>query len=170
MEQRFNQLVEAHGGRLSQLARMLLGRRDEADDVVQDTLVKLWQHLPKLEPGAELGWLLVCTRNACLDALRGGRRRGGLLRRVAGEPRPLTDESPEARLAAEQRAALLRRRIAALPEPGRSLLILRDIQDIDVATVAKALDLSENQVKVYTFRARRRLRRALEDNADEHAA
>jgi RNA polymerase sigma-70 factor (ECF subfamily) len=54
-----------------------------------------------------------------------------------------------------------------MPEPGRSLLILRDIQELDVATVARTLALSENQVKVYTFRARRRLRQRLEE--DMHA-
>jgi DNA-directed RNA polymerase specialized sigma24 family protein len=50
------------------------------------------------------------------------------------------------------------------------LIVLRDIQDIDVATVAATLSLSENQVKVYTFRARRALRRQLEETRHEQVA
>jgi RNA polymerase sigma-70 factor (ECF subfamily) len=57
-----------------------------------------------------------------------------------------------------------------MAEPGRSLLILRDIQELDVATVARTLELSENQVKVYTFRARRKLRRVLEEEHHEQVA
>ena len=60
--------------------------------------------------------------------------------------------------------------ITAMPEPARSLLILRDIQEIDVATVATTLSLTENQVKVYTFRARRALRCRLEEESHEQVA
>ncbi|PKL96670.1 MAG: hypothetical protein CVV18_00815 [Gammaproteobacteria bacterium HGW-Gammaproteobacteria-8] len=167
MKRRFEQLVDAHGGRLLQLARMMLRRGDEAEDVVQETLIKLWQQMPGLEPGRELGWLLRCTRNACLDLLRHRSRGRALLQRVVDDG-PGTDAAadavcPEAELIAAQRANRLRQLIAAMPEPARTLLILRDIQDIDVATVAELLDLSGNQVKVYTFRARRALRQRLEE-------
>jgi RNA polymerase sigma-70 factor (ECF subfamily) len=57
-----------------------------------------------------------------------------------------------------------------MPEPARSLLILRDLQDVDVATTAATLELSENQVKVYTFRARRKLRALLEEELHEQVA
>jgi len=175
MKRRFEQLVDQHGRRLLQVARLLLGRVDEAEDVVQDTLVKLWSHLRQLDDGNELPWLVTCTRNACLDRLRGRTRARLALLRVADE-HPLSsptgdlDSGPADVLLQDQRARVLRRGIAALPEPGRSLLILRDIQELDVATVARALDLSQNQVKVYTFRARRALRRHLEEQSHEQVA
>lgn len=168
MKHRFEKLVDAHGGRLLQLARMMLRRGDEAEDVVQDTLIKLWQQMPTLESGRELGWLLTCTRNACLDLLR-RRSRGRALLQLVVDGQSQTDAvpddaCPEAELIAAQQAQSLRQAVAAMPEPARSLLVLRDIQEIDVATVAELLDLSENQVKVYTFRARRALRRRLEED------
>jgi len=179
MKPRFENLVDAHGGRLLQLARMMLRRGDEAEDVVQDILLKLWQQMPALEPGRELGWMLICTRNACLDLLR-RRSRGRALLHLVVDGEPGSDAAtdavcPEAELIAAQRARRLREAIAAMPEPARSLLVLRDIQDIDVATVAELLDLSANQVKVYTFRARRALRQRLEEDSDnerkqEHVA
>lgn len=171
MQRRFAQLMDQHGGRLLQLARLMLRSEAEAEDIVQDSLVKLWHHLGELEPGAELPWLITCTRNACLDRLRRERRQTGLLRQVHAEiPAPDDADDPAGDASRQQRARQLHRAIAALPEPGRSLLILRDIQDIDVATVADTLDLSENQVKVYTFRARRALRRMLEEETHEQIA
>lgn len=171
MQRRFEQLMDHHGGRLLQLARLILHSDTEAEDIVQDSLVKLWHHLGELEPGAELPWLITCTRNACLDRLRRERRQVGLLRQVHAEaPGPDAADDPAGDASREERARQLHRAIAVLPEPGRSLLILRDIQDIDVATVARTLDLSKNQVKVYTFRARRALRQKLEEESHEQVA
>lgn len=173
MRRRFERLVDAHGSRLFQIARLLLGRDDEAEDVVQDTLIKLWSHLPKLDDGDELPWLVTCTRNACLDLLRGRKRRRGLLRVVAGQARALStgnEPGPADAVRDGERARALRGALAGMDEPSRSLLILRDIQELDVATVAKTLELSENQVKVYTFRARRKLRRVLEEEHHEQVA
>jgi RNA polymerase sigma-70 factor (ECF subfamily) len=172
MRRRFERIVDSHGGRLFQLARLMLGRDDEAEDIVQDTLVKLWSHLAHLEDGNELPWLVTCTRNACLDLLRGRKRRRALLHVVAGEQRVVRSApaGPDETALGSERARRLRAALEDMPEPARSLLILRDIQEIDVATVARTLELSENQVKVYTFRARRRLRRKLEEDMHEQVA
>jgi RNA polymerase sigma-70 factor (ECF subfamily) len=172
MRRRFEQLVDQHAPRLRHLARALLGRADEADDVVQDTLIKLWDHLARVEVGSELPWLLTCTRNACLDRLRGRTRSRGVLLRLVGEREAVAEtvEDPADLAASERRRQALREAVARLPEPARSLLILRDLQDVDVATTAATLDLSENQVKVYTFRARRKLRALMEEELHEQVA
>lgn len=164
--------MDEHGPRLLQLARLMLSSNAEAEDVVQDSLVKLWHHLGELEAGAELPWLIACTRNACLDRLRREKRQSGLLRQIHAvtDPQPAQDATPDSVTSRDQRARRLHAAIAAMPEPGRSLIILRDIQEADVASVAKTLDLSENQVKVYTFRARRALRRKLEEECHEQVA
>ena len=94
MKRRFEQLVDQHGSRLYQLARLMLGRDDEAEDVAQETLVKLWRNVDSLHAGQELSWLITCTRNACLDILRGRTRTRGLLRL---QPR-LTGRAPAWRL------------------------------------------------------------------------
>lgn len=167
METRFRQLVDAHRHRVYQLACLLLGQAQEAEDVAQDTLLKLWTHLPVLRAGEERAWLMTCTRNACLDRLRGKTRSRRLLRLV-GVPEPVI--TPDGAAQASERQHALMRAVRAQPEPGCSLLILRDIQGLDVATVARVLELSTNQVKVYTFRARRALRRQLEEEFDEQAA
>ena len=173
MKRRFEQLVDQHGSRLYQLARLMLGRDDEAQDVAQETLVKLWRNIESLRAGRELPWLITCTRNACLDILRGRTRTRSLLQLVASENKalgPANDAGPGDEFASAERARELRAALADMPEPARSLLILRDIQELDVATVAATLELSENQVKVYTFRARRQLRCRLEEESDAQVA
>jgi len=174
MRQRFEQLVDANGGRLLQLARLMLRSASDAEDIVQDSLIKLWNHLPELEPGSEPAWLTTCTRNACLDRLRAQQRQSGLLRQAWTVDRELdrhiVGDGPAAHATLFEERRRLHAAIRDLPEPGRSLIILRDIQDQDVATVAEALDLTPNQVKVYTFRARRALRKQLEDRRHEQVA
>lgn len=173
MKRRFEQLVDQHGSRLFQLARLMLGRDDDAEDVAQETLVKLWKNVDTLREGEELPWLITCTRNACLDILRGRTRARSLLQLVVSENKalgPADDGGPAEEMRSDERVRALRSAIEAMPEPGRSLLILRDIQELDVATVARTLGLSANQVKVYTFRARRRLRYRLEEEFNAQVA
>jgi len=174
MRQRFEQLVDEHGGRLLQLARLILRSPSDAEDIVQDGLIKLWNQLPKLKPGSEVAWLTTCTRNACLDRLRTLKRQSGLLRQVQSVDRELerhsNDCGPAATTLRQEQHRRLHEAIGELPEPARSLIILRDIQDQDVESVAQTLDLSPNQVKVYTFRARRNLRRQLEQSNHEQVA
>jgi len=173
MRRRFEQLVDRHGSRLFQLARLMLGREVEAEDVVQDTLVKLWKNLDRLREGEELPWLITCTRNACLDLLRGRSRTRSFLRSVVNHNKAFAqadDDGPGKQMHDDERARALRSVLGEMPEPGRSLLILRDIQELDVATVARTLELSENQVKVYTFRARRQLRYRLEEESNAQVA
>ncbi len=174
MKQRFERLVDAHGGRLLQLARLMLKSASDAEDVVQDSLIKLWNQLPALEPGAERAWLITCTRNACLDRLRAHQRQTGLLRQVHATDQELErhvdEHGPASTTLRQEQARQLHDAIRQLPEPARSLVILRDIQDEDIATVAETLALTPNQVKVYTFRARRALRRHLEETCHEQVA
>lgn len=174
MKRRFERLVDQHAPRLLQLARFLLRSNIEAEDVVQDALIKLWAHLPELRPDGELAWLVTCTRNACLDRIRRDQRQTSLRQQNFAVERHLGEhidrEDPGAVSQRLERAQALHRAIADLPEPARSLIVLRDIQDIDVATVAATLSLTENQVKVYTFRARRSLRRQFEEAHHEQVA
>ena len=174
MKRRIEHIIDEHGSRLRHLALMLLGQSDEVDDVVQDALIKLWHHQRTVETGNELPWLLTCTRNACLDRLRTRTRKRGLMLRLVGEQhihrQDHSADSPAEITDQQRRQHLLISTLSELPEPSRSLLILRDLQDLDIATTARCLELSENQVKVYTFRARRRLRKKIEEVLHEQVA
>jgi len=65
MQQRFEQLVDENGERLLQLARLILRSSSDAEDIVREALIKLWNHQPALAPGSETAWLTTSARNAC---------------------------------------------------------------------------------------------------------
>lgn len=161
----FQDTVRDHKDRLFGLAVRLTGDRAEAEDVVQESFIKLWRQDPKPPEAAVLPWLLTVTRNASLDRLR--RRRLVSAERAVMEAQPDGAAQPERQAAAEEFDRRLKDAVGELREPYRSLVILREMQGLDYQAIAQALSLSMSQVKVYLHRARRQLRHELSEYADE---
>ena len=67
---RFNAIMQDHRDRLYSSAVYLLGNTAEAEEVVQDVFIKLWQREEAMDPTHTRAWLLRVTRNACLDLIR----------------------------------------------------------------------------------------------------
>lgn len=151
--------VLRYGRIVYRVAYLLLADRHEAEDVSQEAFLRYWQHGDAVERPKE--WLLAVTRNACLDRLR----RPRLLLDADERPEPREDRDPLWHAQQSELGDRLRARIAALPEPQRSRVILFDVQGVDGAACARILGLNINQVKVYLHRARRRLRRDLEERS-----
>lgn len=166
MQPNYRRLVQTHKDRLYSLAVRLLGERSAAEDVVQDTFIKLWQHLESLEAERVMPWLLRVTRNACLDQLRRAKHRNTWLAVGGGEIEGITETVPEHDLERSELKDALNEAVADLKEPYRSLILLRDVQGHSYRDVGQTLDLSESQVKVYLHRARRMLRHQLREQAD----
>jgi RNA polymerase sigma-70 factor (ECF subfamily) len=144
------------------LCHGLLRDRHEAEDATQEAFIRYWQHGGDVR-GAR-AWLLTVARNACLDRLRKSRRF------LACEPAVLELQAdgrdPEWHAKRDESAALLQSLVDALPEPQRSLVLLFDVEGLSGTECADVLGLSITQVKVYLHRARRKLRRELEELRD----
>ncbi len=168
----YTRAVEQYGQRVYAFASHSLRGGQDADDVTQEVLIKLWRHWRSIDPDKMLAWLMRVTRNAVIDHIRRQRLADSRFdHRIdpdsqAGGPaqpaRPGQDqsrnESPgESRDRERLRQALLAS-IQALDEPFRSLLVMRDIQGMAYADIQGAMELSESQVKVYLHRGRRKLR------------
>ena len=148
------------------LAVRLLGDPGVAEEVVQDTLVKLWQHLDRLEEEHVLPWLLRVTRNASLDQIRRSRHRQSYLTIGGGESIDGVDEAnPEQHVENVELGGALDAAVRELKEPYRSLVLMRDVQGHSYRDVGESLELSDSQVKVYLHRARRMLRHKLRGEA-----
>jgi RNA polymerase sigma-70 factor (ECF subfamily) len=171
---RFEALFRARYGELHALCYRLLGDRTEAEDVVQETFLKLDGHRV-LDRGDEevAAWLRRVCLNATYNRLRGQRRatarldRAGRLQRVddeAGDGGPLLDM-----LRAEQQRAV-RQALAALPERQRACLLLRH-SGFSYAEIAATLDLAVGSVGVLLARGERAFRDAYlaRDDADPGA-
>ena|SRR5579863_857787 len=156
----FEEAARRHQRRVFTFARYFLGNREEAEDVTQEVLLRLWRNCDHLEEEMVEAWLLKVTRNACFDLLR--RRR--LPAQSASSLELLTREpvshepSPADQVEGAALSRQLRQALNELEEPYRSALILREIQDLAYHEIAAILEIPLNTVRVHIHRGRRRLR------------
>lgn len=156
--ERFEGIVRRHERRVLALARRLLGRIEDAEDAAQESFLRLYRALDRLDPDRPvLPYLYRTTVNVCRDLQARGR--------VRLRPVPLDEvapgDEPEAGGADPQEAAGLaeERRIAAaalraLPDKQRAALVLRDIHGLSTGEVAAALGVAEVTVRTQISRAR----------------
>lgn len=156
MDKQYRQWLQEHQDHVWSLARYLLRDRGEAEDVTQEAFIRLWQHRERLQEAQVRPWLLRVTRNLCLDRVR--RRQPEV---EWDENAAAGDDSPQDGLQRSEASRWLQRAIAALQEPYRSLIILRDLQQHSYEEVAGVTELTMPQVKTYLHRARRQLREQL---------
>ena len=155
MSKQFHEWVAAYGDDVWSLARYLLGNESDAEDVTQDTFIKLWGRGAAIEEDHVKPWLLRVARNACLDRLR---RLRLVPEHDSTEPADPADTAEISELGLHLRAA-----ISKLEEPFRSLVLLREMHQLSYAELADVTDLSLDQVRTYLHRGRRALRAMLED-------
>ena len=167
MRREFEKLVREYQNRIFNFACYCVGNRDEAQDVTQEVLLKLWRNLEKLEPAGTWPWLIRVTRNASIDALR---KRGSYRALVKEDPEgEATDRmwstapSPDASVERADFQRHLRAALSEVREPYRSIVVLREIEDLKYEEIAAALELPLNTVKVYLHRGRRMLRQRLRE-------
>ena len=158
-------VVRRYNQRLYRVARSIVWNREEAEDVVQDTYARAFERFSQFEGRALLStWLTRIAVNEARKRIRERTRHKAIdvtLSRVPALTRaPPTPENN--RLAAETRT-ILESAIDQLPEAHRSVFVMRSLENMSIAATAQCLDLSEEVVKVRTFRACRMLRRTLQE-------
>jgi RNA polymerase sigma-70 factor (ECF subfamily) len=167
-ESAYEELVRTHTPRMLAVARRLLRDEDRAQEAVQQAFVSAFRAIGGFRAGAQLStWLHRIVVNAALMTLRQDRRRAersieDLLpsweadgHRVIVEP---TDTVPvDVALEREETRARVRAAIDRLPDSYRVALLLRDIEDLDVAEGAARMGISTNAFKIRVHRARQAL-------------
>jgi RNA polymerase sigma-70 factor (ECF subfamily) len=163
----FARLVEAASGSIYRLALKMLGDPQDAEDALQTTFLKVYQHLGEFEGRSSLStWLYRIAANEALMLLR--KRHPQLsLSEESGEgdemeypAAQLTDWCclPEEEFLSSEARAVLDEAIQRLPEILRIVFVLRDIEGLSIQETAEALGLSEAAVKTRLLRASLRLR------------
>jgi len=147
--------------KLFRLALRITLDRDEAEDVVQDTLLRLWERrdeLPQLQ-SIEAYSMTMC-RNLALDRNKAARHSNLPLNEE--QDSPIVTRTPLDELDDKQRMQQLMELINTLPEQQRSIILLRDVEGHSYEEIAQMLNIPLSQVKVYLHRARQRLKAAIE--------
>jgi RNA polymerase sigma-70 factor (ECF subfamily) len=178
----FEAVVRQYSGRLLAAARRLLRNEDDAADAVQEAFLAAYKSIEGFQGAARLStWLHRIVINAALMKLRGDSRRpedalADLLPRFNADGEWMDtvrgwDSSSEELLGRRETRVLVRRCIDRLPDAYRTVLMLRDIEDLDTEEVAEMLGVTANAVKIRLHRARQALRTLLESElraADSH--
>ncbi|MBO9731101.1 MAG: RNA polymerase sigma factor [Chitinophaga sp.] len=150
--------------KLYRFAFRLLGNEEDAQDITQDALMKVWGMQEKM---AELqnmeAWCMRITRNLALDKIKSRKYRLADELDRAGELPASPQQSPHA--AAEQNDVMVKVHVAinGLPEKYRTILQLRDIDGHSYQEIADILDIDMNDVKVNLHRARKTVREKLQN-------
>jgi len=128
--------------------------REDVEDLAQDVFVKVFARIDQVRPDENFaGWLARVTVNTCYDELRKTRRRKTAMEiygpSIQNEP---SSEAPEPELYGKARIAL-----QSLDPKLRIPLILKEVEEMSVEQIARTMGLTETNVKVRLFRARKKL-------------
>lgn len=169
----YEELVGQYGGRMLAAARQILRSEHDAQEAVQDAFLSAYRSLASYQERSSLAtWLHRVVVNAALMKLRQSKRRKEqpieeLLPRFLEDghqqkPAPRWSERALDLQEVEEMRLKVRQCIDRLPETHRTVLILRDIQELDPHTVAGLLEITTDAVKVRLHRARQALRTLLD--------
>jgi RNA polymerase sigma-70 factor (ECF subfamily) len=172
----FDPFVESIGNKLFQYSYLTCGQREDAEEVAQETLLRVFQHFDQLrDPEHVRTWIFRIARNFCLmkrrksvfapkeevslDELRPSFRDGGGERKLE-----IADWShlPETEAISHELGGVLRDAIRSLPDIYQSTLLLRDVEGLSTKETAEVLDIGQDVVKQRLHRARLAVRQRVD--------
>lgn len=173
-EEAFTQFVNAYHARLSQYSFLMCGQREDAEDVAQETLMKVFQSIDRLrDPDRLKAWVFRIAKNECLM-----KRRKSLFAPQTelslDELRPKFDGTmagieiadwgalPDNLLLDSELQDALTTSIRQVPEIYRSVVLLRDVEGLSTSETAEVLEITPDSVKTRLHRGRLALRQSMD--------
>jgi RNA polymerase sigma-70 factor (ECF subfamily) len=156
----FDVIVERHRRSIYQVCYRFVNNHEDASDLAQEVFVRAWRALPRFKGDAALStWLYRIAVNLCLNRVSAKRLETEPIESDRFEDTSLED--PGAELMRTERAAAVRRAIAALPDKQRAALILRVYHDLSHRQIADVLGSTVGAVKANFFHALGNLKKIL---------
>ena len=141
--------------KLFRLALRITLNREEDEDIVQDTLIKVWNSRDKWQQLDSIeAYSLTIARNLSLDRIKKMENQNDSLEEQNTERLDENTSTPSERMIQKDKLNIVKNIIDELPEKQRSCLQLRDIEGKSYKEIADILSITEDQVKVNIFRAR----------------
>lgn len=150
----YNIVVKEQSGNLYGYAIRFLRNEEDAKDIVQDVFEKLWLNRSKVEFAKSKSWMFTTAHNAMINfSTRKGRLKlsDEMTQFDSGKSQSNTFESHQ----------VVDRAVSILPPIQKSVILLRDLDGYSYKEIGDILDLSDSQVKVYLFRARKKIKKQL---------
>ncbi len=166
----FEALVTPYERRLYALCVRMMLVPEDAQDALQEAMLRLWRSLASYEARAGFGtWAYRIAANACLDALRKRKLRATPSLEAmmdAGYAPSDPTPSPQQALEADERQRILSGALAELEPDARAALVLRDLQGESYEQVARILRISLGTAKSRIHRAREKIARILREESE----
>lgn len=156
----YNKVVKAHSGNLYRFILKMNRDEDDANDVVQDAFMKLWEHVESVDIDKAKSWLFTTARNTMLNKIKKDKRTEPMESDNFNEP--YTNSN------AFELKELIDKSLNQLPELQKSIILLRDLEGYNYSEIGEILHLSESQVKVYLFRGRKKIKESLKNDMTYH--
>ena len=155
----FNKLMTHLRPKLYRFALAFTKRIDEAEDVVQEIGIKLWERRDELEALHSVeAYAMSAVRNRCLDYARSPHNR---MDEFAETYDTAHEQTPYQMVEQADMAAFVRRLINRLPEQQQTVIRLRDIEGYELEEISKILGVNEGTVRTSLSRARQKIREEL---------
>ncbi|WP_422107761.1 RNA polymerase sigma factor [Winogradskyella sp.] len=160
----YAQLVDRYKDLVYTLALRMLKHREEAEEVAQDTFIKVFKSLHKFKGDSKFStWIYRVAYNTCLDNIKKNKKH---LNNVAIDEYTFnkldTIDNALDHIISEERSALIKACINKLPEDSSALLTLFYFEELSLEEISKIINVEANTVKVKLFRARKKLAVILE--------
>ena len=162
----WDEVVREHADRVYRLAFRLSGNRADAEDLTQETFVRVFKSLADYQPGTFEGWLHRITTNLFLDMVRRRQRiRFDALPDDAGDRLATTEAGPEQAYAQSTLDPEIQGALDALPADFRVAVVLCDLEELSYEEIAATLGIKVGTVRSRIHRGRALLRQALAHRA-----
>lgn len=146
----YNTAVQEHSDNLYGYAIKFLRNREDAADMVQDSFKKLWENRKKVEYDKCKSWLFTTTHNAMINFVK-KKNRIEITDPATFRIKVLEDVRFET-------SEVIEKAMKCLSPIQKSILLFRDLEGYNYKEIGDMLDLSDAQVKVYLFRARKKMK------------
>lgn len=155
----FRRLVVKYQGFAYALSFKLTGNAAEAEDIVQETFVRVWKNLQKYRKEVKLRtWLYTITTNLCLDYLKSSRGREYKLHVSMRDSLPLAArETPETMMLNRELGEVVAKMADRLTPKQRAVFVLRDLEELSIEEIGEVLSMRANNVKSNLYYARMKI-------------
>lgn len=168
-EKAFEELVRRYQRQVANIIYLTLGNREAIEDLTQEVFIRVYKSLARFQHDASVySWIYRITVNLCIDEIR----RRKIKRTISlqffsdhklEQEKKFKDKATAAdRVLTEERRSMVREALQKLSPLQRTVIVLREYEDLSYDEIAKTLNISTQAVKSRIFRARDELRKLLE--------
>ena len=167
--QSFEELIDRYRNQVFNFVFRILGSRDEAEDILQDTFMKIYQHLPRYKKQARFSsYMFTIAHNLSMNRVNYRKRSQMKLDTLAqSDDMSITERTPDRQLRENEIGTVVHRAIEKLPPKYRAALVLSEFEGFSYKQISDVLSCSVGTVKSRIFRARDLLRGYLKGYEEE---